>query len=175
MELVTGDPQVHDIRAVKIQGFYIGMEVPDFEFTRSDGTTGHLSDFRGQVVLLDFWATWCAPCLAAMPKLAEAQERYEADGFVLLLASVDAQAETLERFLKQRSVPGTVFHAPGGLQGELARLFNVEGVPTNLLIGRDGKVRANDLDPRALDSAIRQALRDVPADGGDPPIVAQRG
>jgi peroxiredoxin len=111
---------------------------PDFTLHSIDGETIRLSDFRGKAVLLNFWATWCAPCRIEMPWFVEMQDKYEAEGLqVVGVAMDDSSPNDIEKFAYDLRVnypilvgEDTVGNAYGGLQF----------LPATFYIGRDGKV-----------------------------------
>jgi peroxiredoxin len=111
---------------------------PDFTLQSIDGETIRLSDFRGKAVLLNFWATWCAPCRIEMPWFVEMQDRYAAEGLqVVGVAMDDSSPNDIEKFANDLRVnypilvgEATVGNAYGGLQF----------LPATFYIGRDGKV-----------------------------------
>ncbi len=116
------------------------VEAPDFTLPDSSGESVRLSSFRGKVVLLNFWATWCSPCKAEIPMLDELQRAYGDRGLVVLGVSLDDEGWGAVRpFLAQTKVGYRVMvgHA------EIARLYgNVESLPATLLIDRAGRVAA---------------------------------
>jgi peroxiredoxin len=111
---------------------------PDFALQSIDGKTVRLSDFRGKAVLLNFWATYCAPCRIEMPWFVELQDRYAAEGLqVVGVAMDDASPDDIEKFASELGVnypilvgEETVGNAYGGVQF----------LPSTFYIGRDGKV-----------------------------------
>ena len=88
--------------------------LPDVAGQRLDGVEERLSDYRGRIVLLDFWATWCGPCVAALPKLRELVARLPADRFALISISVDEELETVTRFIEDEPMPWTNWHVGEG-------------------------------------------------------------
>jgi len=98
-----------------------------------------LSRYRGKVVLMDFWASWCAPCRQSFPWLNAMQSRYADRGLVIIGVNVDSSRADAEKFL--RDVPAD-FHIIYDPQGSLAAQYDVPGMPSSYLIGRDGTVVA---------------------------------
>lgn len=97
----------------------------------------------GKVVLVDFWATWCGPCVAEIPNVLEQYEKYHAQGFEVVGISLDQDRDALEKFVADRKIPWPILFEPSegaGWQHPLATYYGISGIPTVILIGRDGKV-----------------------------------
>ena len=97
----------------------------------------------GKVVLVDFWATWCGPCVAEIPNVLEQYEKYHKDGFEVVGISLDQEREALEKFVTEQKLPWPIlFEEPKGegWQHPLATFYGISGIPTVVLIGRDGNV-----------------------------------
>lgn len=112
--------------------------LPDVAGTRLDGVEERLSDYRGRIVLLDFWATWCGPCVAALPKLRELVAGLPADRFALVGISGDEELETVTRFIEDEPMPWTNWHVGEG--SDLERLLRIRGYPTYVLADENGKI-----------------------------------
>ncbi len=100
---------------------------------------GKIPEYKGRVVLLDFWASWCAPCKQSFPVLKEMHEKFGPRGFLVLAVSVDEQASTMQAFLKKQQPVFPVLRDP---KGRLAESAGLDKMPTSLLISADGKVVA---------------------------------
>lgn len=111
---------------------------PDFSLPDQSGSTVSLSQFDGQVVLINFWASWCGPCREEMPLLAELHQRYESLGFTMLGINVEEDSTEADRFL--RSVPVS-FPILYDRANSVSKLYDVIAMPSTILIGRDGRVR----------------------------------
>lgn len=140
-------------------------DVPAIAVTLLDGRPLALAALRGQVVLVNVWATWCAPCRVEMPLLEQTWRRHRAAGFTLLGASVDrGDPADVRAFLAERGISYPVaIVGPEVVQA----LGGVAGYPTSILVGRDGRVRhrvMGPIGPLTLEPAIRRALAEpVPA------------
>ena len=119
-----------------------------------------LAGFKGKVVYLDFWASWCGPCKQSFPFMNELQARYRAAGLEIVAVNLDVKRDDADKFLAQVPAQFTVaFDA----RGDSARRFAVKGMPSSYLIGRDGKVIAahkgfKEDDRKELEAGIAQAL-----------------
>jgi thiol-disulfide isomerase/thioredoxin len=110
---------------------------PTLEFETLDGHLIHAKDLAGRVVLLDFWATWCAPCVAALPGLEAIAKRYDPAKFKMISVSGDATRPTLLLFLETH--PTSITQVWDG-KGQLRKQYGVLGFPTYILIDRQGQV-----------------------------------
>lgn len=97
-----------------------------------------LSAYKGKVVYLDFWASWCTPCLQSFPWMNDLADSYKGRGLVVVAVNVDHERDLAVQFLQQHPADFHVVYDP---DGSLAEKYNVEAMPTSVLIGRDGKVR----------------------------------
>ena len=124
-----------------------GMEVqapaapPVTAFTRADGTEGDLSDYAGQVVVLNFWATWCAPCKAEMPSLQSLQDTVGGDGVaVVTMAFGRHNPAQMAAFFEEAGIDTLPLHLDAA--GDLARGVGVTGLPTTVILDEEGRVIA---------------------------------
>jgi thiol-disulfide isomerase/thioredoxin len=117
-----------------------GHPAPDFTFTDLDGKTQKLSDYRGKVVLLNFWGVWCSPCVAAVPKLVEAYEKYGGRGFEIIGIDADDTEETLRKFIAEKKLAWAQTREENS--GPIHRLHRVAVWPRYFLVGKDGKIVA---------------------------------
>ncbi|MFN3714845.1 MAG: TlpA disulfide reductase family protein [Alcanivoracaceae bacterium] len=111
---------------------------PDFTLKSRAGGNVKLSELRGQVVMINFWASWCGPCRQEMPHLEAIHKEYEDYGFVLLGINVDEKPELAERLLAQIPVSFPILFDP---DSAISRLYKVDAMPTTILIDRDGNMR----------------------------------
>ena len=120
-----------------------GKPAPGFTLTDIDGEEVSLSDFRGQVVYLDFWASWCGPCMQQVPHAKELKERMkDQDDLVFLYISVDTDESAWRSTVADKNIRGVHLNVPG-FSHEVPENYNLQGVPTFYLIGRDGQIVDN--------------------------------
>jgi len=116
----------------------IGAAAPDFASRSDSGRNVRLSELRGQVVLINFWASWCNPCRQELPLLNKIYAQYRATGFVLLAVNVDDNRKDAEVMLKRL---GLRFPTLFDSNKNVAKLYGVDAMPATLVIDRDGRVR----------------------------------
>lgn len=116
-------------------GPVVGSPAPEFRLADMSGRTVTLSEYRGKVVLIDFWATWCSSCDLELPDLKSIHQRFPAAEFALLAASVDeAGPEVVARYASEKTVPYRVLFADQAT----SRAYRIFGLPTKFLIDRNG-------------------------------------
>src|SRR5262245_39247820 len=115
-----------------------GSEAPDFALRSLSGQNLRLSEFRGQIVMLTFWATWCGDCRAQLVELGEMHERYQEAGVELLAVSLDQNRKQAEDMISRLKASYPVLHDQGG---DVGRMYDVSRMPVMVLIDRGGVVR----------------------------------
>jgi thiol-disulfide isomerase/thioredoxin len=125
-----------------------------------DGTQTDLSQYKGKVVLVDFWATWCGPCRAEIPNILKNWDKYHGDGFEVMAVSVDEDLDALETFVGEEKPPWTVVadNHPKN-KNSMAAKFGIRGIPAFILIGKDGKVAAVHCRGERLGKQLAQLIR----------------
>jgi len=131
----------------------VGKQAPDFELSRPDGQPFQLSSLKGKYVILDFWASWCKPCIASIPEMRELYNKYKSDKFDICSISTDKDRGAWILEVKKQRLPWT--QVLDDQQVSLNK-FNVEGIPTVYLIGPDGKIILKQL---GLDASSGNSLQ----------------
>lgn len=121
----------------------LGNSAPEFSFKNLDGKSFKLSDFRGRVVLLDFWGLWCAPCVAEAPNLAAAYKKYKEKGFEIISLDKGDTIENLRKFTALKQMNWTHTQSDEALE----QLYRVDRHPTYFLLDKEGKIISNTLRP----------------------------
>jgi len=162
----SSNPQIQQA-GKNFEGILRRLSLPGHEMeitgTNLDGTPFDQKTLAGKVVLVDFWATWCGPCIAEIPNVLEAYEKYHDKGFEVIGVSLDQDRDALEGFLKEREIPWTILHEEPkgeGWQHPLATQYGITGIPTVVLIGRDGKVITTDARGGKLGEQLAKLFRD---------------
>jgi len=130
-----------------------GKIAPDFEELKTDGkTTMKLSDLRGKVVLIDFWASWCGPCRKENPNVVKTYEKYKEDGFTVMSVSLDRdKAAWLAAIEKDKLVWPNHVSDLQQWSSKVAQLYQVKGIPFTVLIDQEGKIIKTNLRGEALE------------------------
>ena len=143
---------------------------PDFTGKTSDGKEFKLSEQRGKLVILDFWATWCAPCLAETKNLVAVHREFGAENVCIIGLSVDESFEVMKKFVAKNPVPYSEVYVGERSQSEAAKAFGVQMIPSIWLIGPDGKIIARNLRGDEIREAVRRFIKnksqaDAPGNG----------
>lgn len=117
-------------------GLSKGKPAPDFTLRTLDGKKVSLSELKGKVVLVNFWATWCPPCREEMPLFEKVYKKYKDKGFEILAVSTDSSVEPVKKFVEEFNVSFPVLLD----DGKVSSLYSIQGLPTSFLIDREGKV-----------------------------------
>jgi len=139
---------------------WIGKPV-ELAGTTADGAKFDLSQYKGKVVLVDFWATWCGPCVAALPELKKTYEKYHRKGLEVVGVSLDSELKDLTDFVEKEKIAWVNLigeEKDGGIKFPLAEKYGIVGIPTQFLLGKDGKVVAQSLGARDFTKEIEKLL-----------------
>ncbi len=123
--------------ATRLIGCEEGTMAPDFSLETSTGTTFSLSEKRGKYILLDFWASWCAPCRNALPEVARLNEKYRGNKFEIIGVSVDRKTDKWKKALAEDGCSWTQVCDP---TGKVANLYAVSAIPLMVIVSPDGKI-----------------------------------
>ena len=134
------------VRAFKVQDHRTGKKLSD-------------RSLKGKVVFIDFWATWCAPCLAELPYLQKAQAQLGKEGFEILSISLDEDQESYDRMIDARDMDWSHFYDGKKWDNQLAGVFNIHSIPANLLVNKEGIVRSVNLRGQAVLDEAKALLR----------------
>ncbi len=140
-----------------------GKPVTDFAATDLDGNPISLQDYRGKVVLLDFWAVWCGFCITEMPNLKSVYDTYKDRGFDIIAVSLDDTEKELRDYIKENDIQWRqIFDGARGADS-LVRQYGVRGIPEQWLIDRDGKLISHKARGEDLERLVVEALKDKSA------------
>lgn len=124
--------------------FYRGQPAPDFILNDTGGKMISLKDFRGKILYIDFWATWCSPCLKEMPMAKSLEDTFREKEVVFIYISIDENEDVWRKHIQEKQMSGTQLISPGGFNSEIAQLYKLKGIPTFVLIDKEGKVAKYD-------------------------------
>jgi peroxiredoxin len=122
------------------------------------GDTVRLSSLRGKIVLLDFWASWCAPCRASIKKLVKLYPKYKDKGFEILSVSIDDDLKDWKRAIEKDKASWLEVIDKGGWYAPTPAKWRIEAIPTSFLIDKDGRVIAADPSPKELETILDKML-----------------
>ena len=116
----------------------IDSAAPDFTLKSLNGKNIRLNELKGEVILLNFWASWCGPCRQEMPELDKLHKKYQRLGFKVLGVNVEKDPTAANKLLKKNPV---IFPILYDTENKVSKLYAVKGMPTTVIIDRDGKMR----------------------------------
>ena len=129
------------------------VKVPDLMLETAQGKLS-LDKLQGQVVYVDFWASWCGPCRKSFPWMNQMQQRYGNKGFKIVAVNVDSDQALAKKFLTEHNANFTIAYDP---QGKVASAFKVKGMPNSYLIDRNGQIHSSHIGFREKDVAAMEA------------------
>lgn len=145
----------------EFESLNIGQKAPDFEAETLNGDQISLSHLKGQYVLLEFWATWCGPCIPEIPHLKSLYEDYQNENFSIVGISLNRDKDTLVDFINEREMQWPQIYVEDGWESELPRLFNVAGIPRMYLLDPDGNILERDLRGEEMISKVESLMNDI--------------
>ena len=151
------DRELYELRHLRI-----GKPAPDIEGEDLDGAKFKLSDYRGKVVLLVFWASWCGPCMGAVPHEKELVEHFKGRPFVLIGVNGDPKKEDAQKAIAKHKIPWRSFYnGTEGPGGPIAVAWNVRGWPTVYVIDHQGTIRHKYLHGKRLDEPLEKLVTEA--------------
>ena len=138
----------------------VGEVVPDFSATDLDGKPLSLERYRGKVVLLDFWAVWCGPCLGEMPNVKRVYDTYKDQGFDIIGVSLDTDEARLRNYLTENDIQWRQIFSGQKWESPLAQKYHIRSIPAPCLIARDGTLISSQARGMKLEQLVIEALKD---------------
>jgi peroxiredoxin len=136
----------------------VGAQFPDFSEKDLAGKSLSIANYKGKIVMLDFWATWCMPCVAELPNVIQTYQKHHKEGFEIIGVSLDEEKPKLENFIKSKKMEWPQYFDGEGWKNKLAAKYGVTSIPATYLLGRDGKIIGKDLRGDDLEKAVVAAL-----------------
>ena len=141
------------------ESLVVGATFPDFEEKDLDGKPLSISNYKGKVVLVDFWATWCGPCVGELPNVIKAYEKYHDKGFEIIGISLDDSESKLKSFIKDKNMTWSQYFDGKRWDNKLAQKYGIMSIPATFLLEGEGKIIGQDLRGEKLDEALASALK----------------
>lgn len=137
----------------------VGKLFPNFSEKDLDGKPLALADYKGKIVLIDFWATWCGPCVDELPNVIAAYEKYHGKGFEIIGISLDQSRDALTTFIKEKNLKWANYFDGLGWKNKLGQEYGIQSIPATFLLDGEGKIIARDLRGPALEQKLASLIK----------------
>ncbi len=154
LESLKQQTEAKKIRSALVEG----AKFPDFEEKDIAGKPLSTANYKGSVVLIDFWATWCGPCVGELPNVLKTYEKHHPKGLEIIGISLDQDEKKLQKFITDRKMPWQQYFDGKGWENKLAARYGIQSIPSTFLLDREGKIIGKDLRGQALDEAVATAV-----------------
>src|SRR5258708_8439309 len=131
--------------------------VPPFTVTTVDGKKLSMDDLQGKVVLLDFWATWCAPCREALPHMQQVAKKFKDEPLVILNVSLDSNEQAWKEFIEKHEMTW-LHYRDGGFTGPISRMFGVNAIPHTFTIDTDGVLQEEHIGDASIEGKLKKLI-----------------
>lgn len=145
-------------KMISLKPVSVGQIAPDFELPDAQGVNHKLSDFKGKYVLLDFWASWCAPCREENPNIVKQYQAFKSKNFTVLGVSLDEDKSDWLKAIKDDNLSWTHLSELKRWDGKVTLMYKVEGIPASFLLDPQGKIVAKNLRGADLQQFLEKAL-----------------
>lgn len=145
-------------KAEKAKKMALGEKYQDIELKNTEGKIVKLSEYipEGKYVMLEFWASWCGPCRGEIPHLRHIDKEYKDKGFEIISISIDENDTDWKKALKEEKMTWTQLCDPKGFEGPVAKVYNITGVPTCIILDKEGRIFKNDMRGASLDAVLQE-------------------
>lgn len=136
-----------------------GAVFPDFNEKDLAGKPLSIANYKGKLVLIDFWATWCGPCVQELPNVLKTYEKYHDKGMEIIGISLDRDEQALKKFIEEKGMKWAQFFDGKGWQNKLAAQYGIQSIPATYLLDGEGKILARDLRGDELEKEIAKHIK----------------
>lgn len=150
--------------AARYEHLYPGKPAPDADFYDAQGNVSSISSYKGKVVYIDTWATWCGPCKREIPHLHELEESMKAENVVFLSVSTDKDINAWKNFLQTQQMTGNQLHQSDDPETSMSKMYNVDSIPRFILVDEEGKIVSANAPRPSSGEQIRDMIRAVARD-----------
>jgi peroxiredoxin len=151
-----GTKHLNHLNAINSPSLQVGDQIIDFTLNDINGKSVSIIDYRNKFVLIELWASWCAPCRAENPNLLKAYEEYNSKGFEIIGVSLDTDKDSWLKAIEKDNLNWTNLSDLKGWENELVQHYKINGVPRNILIDKTGKIIAIELRGADLQNKLKQ-------------------
>jgi thiol-disulfide isomerase/thioredoxin len=153
------DPQVAQAARMRLAKAELLGKPLDLRFTAIDGSAIDLTQFRGKVVLIDFWASWCPDCVRELPEIQKLDQNYRTSGLVILGISLDRDRQAMVNFLTRKEISWPIYFDGKGWNNTYAVQYSVRQIPEIWIINKDGIVETTSADISTVDETVQRLLK----------------